>query len=462
MLAALAPVLVAAAEALSGPATLPSPPLFEAPPGAPQPTPPGALMAPPPPSAGGDEADSFVPSPGRRQRLVPGPLRRGVHELKDPAGWPAEPTAPPAPVEPAAFERAVVSLCREVAPAATIPALATAMREEAEAAGADPFLVAALAYRQSRCNAAHKSPGGLGLLQIQPGMFAANARLPFPRADLDKGRLLDVRHNLRVGLALLRLWADEHLALDARGGSTPHRTAVSHFVWGDRVWGATAEDRVLAARRRLLEAYENRPPAVQPSSLSLAIVSPLEGAPRLATSGPGADREGGAREHRGLDIDATVGEPVRAVADGVVQFAGVDMPGRQPARALSPRAVRRYVNRRNLGPGGVFVRIVHEGGVRTGYFHLNAFRVFPGQVVKAGELIGTAGRSGIRVSNSHLHFEVHQHGQLADPAAFLAAFVLPPEQTLTHELAMAEKKQRLDRERRARRRAWLRARKRVS
>ena len=78
--------------------------------------------------------------------------------------------------------------------------------------------------------------------------------------------------------------------------------------------------------------------------------------------------------------------------------------------------------------------------------------------MKAGEIIGTVGRSGIKVSGSHLHFEVHKDGELEDPVRFLAAFVLPPDRTITHELAMAEKHQRLARARRVRRHARIEAR----
>jgi murein DD-endopeptidase MepM/ murein hydrolase activator NlpD len=242
--------------------------------------------------------------------------------------------------------------------------------------------------------------------------------------------------------------------MDAASGSTPHRTAVAHFVWGDHVWSATAEDRTLVARRRLLDLYAGAPLVVRPSSLGLDVVSPLEGGTRLGTSGPGADRDGGERAHRGLDVDATVGEPVRAVADGVVQFAGMDLPGQVPARPLLPRQLRRF-RARTMGPGGFFVRIMHADGIRSGYFHLTGFRVVAGQMVKAGDVIGAVGRTGIKVSGSHLHFEVHRDGELEDPVRFLAAFVLPPDRTITHELAMAEKHQRLARARRIRRHARL-------
>jgi murein DD-endopeptidase MepM/ murein hydrolase activator NlpD len=172
---------------------------------------------------------------------------------------------------------------------------------------------------------------------------------------------------------------------------------------------------------------------------------------RLAISGPGADRDGGRREHRGVDVDAAVGEPVRAIADGVVQFAGADMPGTLAARELSPRQLRRW-RYRTMGPGGFFVRIMHDGGVRSGYFHLHTYNVEAGQVVKAGDVIGTVGLTGVKASASHLHFEVHQDGELGDPVRFLSAFVISPERTISHNLAMAEKRERLARARRAARR----------
>jgi murein DD-endopeptidase MepM/ murein hydrolase activator NlpD len=143
---------------------------------------------------------------------------------------------------------------------------------------------------------------------------------------------------------------------------------------------------------------------------------------------------------------------VRAVADGVVQFAGVDLTGDHPALGLLPRQLKRWRNR-TMGPGGFFVRVTHADGVRSGYFHLNSFRVLQGQTVHAGEVIGTVGRTGVKDSGSHLHFEVHVDGELKDPVQFLHAYVLPPEQTITHELAMAEKRERLARAARVRRHA---------
>ncbi len=372
------------------------------------------------------------------------PDRRGTHELRDPADWPHEPDAPTDPLDDARFDAAVVALCDEVAPREGLDEVARLIREVSAETKTDPFLMAALVYRQSRCRPALESAGGVGLLQIEPSMFGPRAALPVAREDLAHDRLLDPEHNLRVGAALLAMWHATHVAIDASAGSTPHRTAIAHLVWGDRVWGTTAEDRVLVARRRLLQSYTGAEELDAVSYPGLAIVPPLTGGVRLGTSGPGADRDGGKREHRGIDIDASVGEPVRAVADGVVQFAGADMPGRLAARDLVPRQLRRWRSRR-MGPGGFFVRIVHDDGVRTGYFHLHTFNVVAGQTVKAGEVIGRVGLTGVKSSASHLHFEVHEDGELGDPVRFLEAYVLSPERTISHTLAMAEKRERLAR-----------------
>ena len=401
-----------------------------------------------------------MPRVGQRQRRGTGPERRGIHELEDPSGWPAEPPVEAGPLDAARFDAAVEKICGEVAPDAGLPAVAEVVRQVSAETGADPFLIAALAYRTSRCRPASAGEAGVGLLGIQPAMFAPGAPLPFPRADLAREALLDPAHNLRVGIALLKMWEADHAEIDRALGSTPHRTALAHFFWGDRVWGTTVEDRTLTARRRLMEAYANPPPAFRGSSLSLTIVSPLEGGTRLGTSGLGADRDDGARAHRGLDIDATVGEPVRAVADGVVQFAGVDLTGDHPALGLFPRQIRRWRNR-TMGPGGFFVRVMHTDGIRSGYFHLTSFRVVAGQTVHAGEIIGTVGRSGVKVSGSHLHFEVHQNGELKDPVRFLSAFVLPPDRTITNQLAMSEKRLRLARLARQKRQARLAAQRRL-
>ena len=106
-------------------------------------------------------------------------------------------------------------------------------------------------------------------------------------------------------------------------GGVPHRDAVSHFVWGRRGAQQRPEDLVLTARRRMLAAYAGRRRRrARDARQDRHGLAARGAAPRVATSGPGDERDGGARQHRGLDLTASVGEPVRAAADGVVAVRG--------------------------------------------------------------------------------------------------------------------------------------------
>jgi hypothetical protein len=90
--------------------------------------------------------------------------------------------------------------------------------------------------------------------------------------------------------------------------------------------------------------------------------------------------------HNGLDFGVPPGTPVRAAADGAVQYTGDQPQG--------------Y---------GLHVRLAHEGFI-TLYAHLERLAVQAGQAVAAGELIGWSGNSGFS-SGPHLHFEVRLAGQ---------------------------------------------------
>src|SRR5215510_7036289 len=54
---------------------------------------------------------------GRRQRPSALPPKRGIHELKDPGGWPSEPATPTlaGSLDAARFDAVVVRMCGEVA-----------------------------------------------------------------------------------------------------------------------------------------------------------------------------------------------------------------------------------------------------------------------------------------------------------------------------------------------------------
>jgi len=93
--------------------------------------------------------------------------------------------------------------------------------------------------------------------------------------------------------------------------------------------------------------------------------------------------------HCGVDLGGEIwGEHVYCAHDGVV-----DRVQRGP----------------NEERGGQYVRISHRGGtVFTQYFHLAAIErhLAPGVQVKAGDVIGLLGDTGVKESTAHLHFTV--------------------------------------------------------
>lgn len=135
---------------------------------------------------------------------------------------------------------------------------------------------------------------------------------------------------------------------------------------------------------------------------------------------PGEDRDDNAHAPRGLDIDATGGEPIGSIADGVLTFAGFDLPGRVPPQPLPPEELA-TTKRPPLGPGGLFVCIRHAPRIVSCYMHLSSHRVAINDRVKAGQIIGNVGRSGTKVSGTHLHLEIHRDGDAIDPAPILVA-----------------------------------------
>jgi secretion/DNA translocation related TadE-like protein len=104
--------------------------------------------------------------------------------------------------------------------------------------------------------------------------------------------------------------------------------------------------------------------------------------------------------HGGLDFAAEPGSPVLAAAGGRVVTVG-------PA-----------------GRYGNLVAIDH-GGMVTYYAHLSAATVAVGDVVVAGQLVGTVGSTG-NATGPHLHLEVRIDGVAQDPAAFLQSRSLSP------------------------------------
>lgn len=110
------------------------------------------------------------------------------------------------------------------------------------------------------------------------------------------------------------------------------------------------------------------------------------------------------RWHTGQDFPAPVGTPIYAVADGV---AGTNCGGCQ-------------------GWAGDSALVLHHAnGGSTLYAHMSRYTVQPGQVVKAGTVVGYVGMKG-RTFGPHLHFEYYPKGttpgdvyKTSNPVTFL-------------------------------------------
>ncbi|MDC1383535.1 M23 family metallopeptidase [Candidatus Puniceispirillum sp.] len=93
----------------------------------------------------------------------------------------------------------------------------------------------------------------------------------------------------------------------------------------------------------------------------------------------------------GVKIAAEEGLVVTAAANGRVAFVGT-----------------------NIKSFGKLVLLKHDGGIITAYAHLGEITVKEGQIVNAGQAIGTIGKSG-RVETPQLHFEIRKSRQPVDP-----------------------------------------------
>lgn len=371
-----------------------------------------------------------------------------AHQLRNPAKWPAEPELPAAPLDEMKFKLAWASLCG-VTSDSTIGALAPKILTAAKTAGSDPFTLAALARYGSHCDVAYKGKGGTyGLLAIEPGMYRTEGAptLPVDKNDLTSKRLMDPEVNLAVGAALLEMWNATHQDIDAAFNTPAHRTGVAHFVWGDFVRSSGQEDLILTARRRMIENYQGKKDEPRMAQyIGVPIVSPLEATPRVATSGPGDDRDRGARRHAGLDIAGMLGEPVHAIADGTVIFAGINSPTRARMSGIPPEKIARYKHRR-MGVGGIYVCIEHVPEPRrivSCYMHLGGYTVGEHDHVLAGQVIGELGRTGVKVSPPHLHLEVRIADRHTNPLRTLGDLVIPPKDTMTHQYNVRAQRARL-------------------
>ena len=104
--------------------------------------------------------------------------------------------------------------------------------------------------------------------------------------------------------------------------------------------------------------------------------------------------DGDIETHKGLDIQGPLGAQVKAMAKGIVTFAGLK------------------------GGFGNCIILNHGNGFETLYGHLSKVLVSAGEQIDIGQQIGNIGSTG-RSTGPHLHYEIHKDGQKINPQAFL-------------------------------------------
>ena len=368
------------------------------------------------------------------RRLGLRPRRRGAEDI---AQWPREPKSPIAPrIKP--FSKALGQLCPPGSPVASI---ASAVLSSSREFGTDPFLLAALVFQASRCEPQVADSYGVGLTRINPPMYASGlfdgeyhfgqpnghggfgpGKLVLSRHPFSSQTLSSIAPNLYFAAAFLAAFEKQCPAVDRVFESVPHRSHVSHFVWGDRVRATLPEEQILIARRRLLEYYRAQQAKPMARLGNTMLGSPLDGAPRLVIGVMGENRGGGKRIHAGIDLDAAIGEPVRAMAPGVVTFAGCDL-GQRGLLSMSPQRAQEVPLER-MGPRGIFVTVLHDDGFESLYSHLADYHVKVGARVRRSDLLGHVGRTGIQVSDAHLHLGLLVDRIAVDPLPLLAPYAV--------------------------------------
>ena len=156
-------------------------------------------------------------------------------------------------------------------------------------------------------------------------------------------------------------------------------------------------ERLLALARLERDAYRELD-SVLAAKVELAREVPSGvPCPGFISSGFGYRRDpvwGGWEFHKGVDIVAPRGTPVRAPADGVVVFAG------------------------RRGGYGLCVELDHGHGITTFYGHASRLNVKTGTRVRRGDVICYVGSTG-KSTGPHLHYEIRVRGKPVDPTLFM-------------------------------------------
>lgn len=100
--------------------------------------------------------------------------------------------------------------------------------------------------------------------------------------------------------------------------------------------------------------------------------------------------------HKGIDIEAANGTPVKAALGGTVTEAGYEKTF------------------------GNYIKINHPDGFSTLYAHCSSLNAKKGQAVKQGDVIAKVGNTGASMGY-HVHFELRKNGTPVNPVLYLSS-----------------------------------------
>jgi murein DD-endopeptidase MepM/ murein hydrolase activator NlpD len=246
---------------------------------------------------------------------------------------------------------------------------------------------------------ANPVPGGVALIPLTGGDD------PAPEVYFGKRRVLvmpgEAGWTAVVGIPLSQATGSHDISVKLASGATERRP----FEVGSKEYPTqrltianrrkvepTAEDmkRIARERRVTREALRSWTEQVP----DLGFIAPVDGR-RSSSFGLRRILNGQPRSpHKGMDIAAPEGTPIRLPAAGTVLHVG------------------------DFFFSGNVVYVDHGLGVVTLYAHLSEIHVRAGQRLEKGEVIGSVGMTG-RVTGPHLHWSVYLSGIAVDPALFL-------------------------------------------
>ena len=98
--------------------------------------------------------------------------------------------------------------------------------------------------------------------------------------------------------------------------------------------------------------------------------------------------------HEGIDINAKLGTPVKAIFDGTVETV-------EDSKSM-----------------GKMLVINHNDGFKSVYGHLSEIKISKGETITKGSVIALTGNTG-ESTGPHLHFEIHKNDKAVNPMGYL-------------------------------------------